>query len=223
MRLAISLSAMLLVIPTYAHAATDLIRNGEFENGDTLGWTNVNVYVFRTIGADERRTLAAQIGDVFTGPRADVAPAYVSGSSITGILSQTVKVPSMSMVHLEFSYLVASNQPKAYGNAGLQAFLLKKDGSIIAEWSALRDSRWHTVEFDLGPVLEEQLTIKFVGKGDIVGYTVNLQPMMAVAFVDNVRLVATPPAEWLGFHMVPLAGALSAALILWRGKGLGRQ
>ncbi len=201
-----------------AHAATDLIDNSNFDTGNTSGWSSINVSVYRTVGRSKELTRAAQVGDVLMSPRSDIAPAYISANSVTGILSQTVRIPFGSRVHLEFSYIVISNQPHLFGKAGLEAYLLRNDGSTIAQWSGVRDSEWHVVAYDLGPSLEEQLTIKFVGRGDAVGYTSHDEPIIAIAYVDDVHMTATPLMEWLPVYALPVVVGLVAIIMVKFGR-----
>jgi len=207
-----------LMASPVAHAATDLIQNGDFETGNTAGWSSVNVHVYRALGPDNQTTRSAQVGDVFTGPSSDIPSEYVTGNSVTGVLSQTVRVPFGSLVHLEFWYTIISNQLNAYGKAGLDAYLIRKDGSTIAQWSGVADSKWHKIAYDLVPSFEDQLTIKFVGRGDIIGYTFRDEPILAVAYVDDVHMMATPLTEWLPSYSLPMVVAIVAIIMVKFGR-----
>ncbi len=171
----LALAIIFLVTLTSSQASTQLIANGNFESESTFGWAVSG-------GVMTARYSHSGYYSIRLGTR--LGP---------GQISQQLQIPSGRSASLSFWY---SATPGDQGATVFLATLLSQNGTVIAQWSGLVDSRWHQVTYTIGSKYDNQkLTIIFFGQPSYMYETVDHE--CPIRRIICARIILIPVSAYI--------------------------
>lgn len=167
--------------PTTPPSSGDPLINGDFEQGNGVGWTESSTNGFTLYGT------AAEMGVTFPfAPNGGSAMAWLGrADNETSIIAQTITVPNDGMHYIYYSYQLQSDDI-----CGWDFAYLKVDNNIIATGnlcSSNNISVWTAAGFDLSAYAGQSVSLSFEATTDF--------STSSSFFVDDVYFSSTPPTR----------------------------